>query len=69
MTLRLRLVLALMVLLTAGLALFGAGTYFRYRQSQYDQLDAQILDRASGRHVVFTPLGLDLIERARSALA
>jgi two-component system, OmpR family, sensor kinase len=42
MTLRLRLVLALMVLLTAGLALFGAGTYFRYRQSQYQQLDAQI---------------------------
>ena len=33
------------------------------------QLDAQILDRAAGRHVVFTPLGLDLIERARAALA
>ena len=28
------------------------------------QLDAQILDRDAGRHVVFTPLGLDLIERA-----
>ena len=33
------------------------------------QLDAQILDRGAGRHVVFTPLGLDLIERARAALA
>ena len=33
------------------------------------QLDAQILDRGTGRHVVFTPLGLDLIERARAALA
>jgi LysR family hydrogen peroxide-inducible transcriptional activator len=32
------------------------------------QLDAQILDRDAGRHVVFTPLGLDLIERARAAL-
>jgi len=33
------------------------------------QLDAQILDRAAGKHVVFTPLGLDLTERARTALA
>jgi LysR family hydrogen peroxide-inducible transcriptional activator len=33
------------------------------------QLDTQILDRAAGRHVVFTPLGLELIERARTALA
>lgn len=33
------------------------------------QLEAQILDRAAGRHVVFTPLGLDLIDRARAALA
>jgi len=41
-TLRLRLVLGLLVLLTAGLALFGSATYIRYRQSQYDQLDAQI---------------------------
>jgi LysR family transcriptional regulator, hydrogen peroxide-inducible genes activator len=32
------------------------------------QLDAHILDRAAGRHVVFTPLGLDLVERARDAL-
>ncbi|MGE0418776.1 MAG: hydrogen peroxide-inducible genes activator [Acetobacteraceae bacterium] len=33
------------------------------------QLDAQILDRSAGRHVVFTPLGLELVERARTALA
>ncbi len=32
------------------------------------QLDCNILDRAAGRHVVFTPLGLELVERARSAL-
>jgi LysR family hydrogen peroxide-inducible transcriptional activator len=32
------------------------------------QLDCHILDRAAGRHVVFTPLGLDLVERARTAL-
>src|ERR1700761_1832493 len=32
------------------------------------QLNAQILDPPSGRHVVFTPLGLDLVERARAAL-
>ncbi len=33
------------------------------------QLDAAVLDRAAGRHVVFTPLGLELLERARAALA
>jgi len=33
------------------------------------QLDAHVLDRTAGRHVVFTPLGLDLVERARIALA
>jgi LysR family hydrogen peroxide-inducible transcriptional activator len=33
------------------------------------QLDTHILDRAAGRHVVFTPLGLDLVERSRTALA
>lgn len=33
------------------------------------QLDIQILDRAAGRHVVFTPLGLELVERARAALS
>jgi LysR family hydrogen peroxide-inducible transcriptional activator len=32
------------------------------------QLDTNILDRAAGRHVVFTPLGLDLVARARDAL-
>ena len=32
------------------------------------QLDAAILDRSAGKHVVFTPLGLDLVERAGNAL-
>jgi LysR family transcriptional regulator, hydrogen peroxide-inducible genes activator len=32
------------------------------------QLDCHILDRAAGRHVVFTPLGLELVERARTGL-
>lgn len=32
------------------------------------QLDTHILDRAAGRHVVFTPLGLELVERAATAL-
>jgi LysR family hydrogen peroxide-inducible transcriptional activator len=31
-------------------------------------LDCHILDRAAGRHVVFTPLGLELVARARTAL-
>ncbi|MHB8465366.1 MAG: sensor histidine kinase [Acidimicrobiales bacterium] len=58
MTLRLRLVLALVVLLTAGLALFGVATYSLYAHSQYQRLDAQIrsaepivhsaLERAAG---------------------
>jgi LysR family transcriptional regulator, hydrogen peroxide-inducible genes activator len=33
------------------------------------QLDAAILDRSTGKHLVFTPLGLELVERARTALA
>ncbi len=33
------------------------------------QLDAAILDRGAGRHVVFTPLGLELVDRARTAIA
>ncbi len=33
------------------------------------QLDAPILDRAAGKHVVFTPLGLELVERGRLALS
>ncbi len=33
------------------------------------QLDCHILDRAAGRHVVFTPLGLELVDRARAALS
>jgi LysR family hydrogen peroxide-inducible transcriptional activator len=32
------------------------------------QLDCHILDRGAGRHVVFTPLGLELVERALAAL-
>lgn len=32
------------------------------------QLDAPILDRTAGKHVVFTPLGLELVERARHAM-
>ena len=42
MTLRLRLVLALVVLLTVGLALFGFATYSLYAHSQYQRLDDQI---------------------------
>ena len=42
MTLRLRLVLALVVLLTAGLALFGVTTYSLYAHSQYQRLDIQL---------------------------
>jgi LysR family transcriptional regulator, hydrogen peroxide-inducible genes activator len=33
------------------------------------QLDAAILDRGAGKHVVFTPLGLELVSRAGAALA
>jgi LysR family hydrogen peroxide-inducible transcriptional activator len=33
------------------------------------QLDAAILDRSAGKHVVFTPLGLELIERSETALS
>jgi LysR family transcriptional regulator, hydrogen peroxide-inducible genes activator len=33
------------------------------------QLDAPILDRTAGKHVVFTPLGLELVGRAGVALA
>jgi LysR family hydrogen peroxide-inducible transcriptional activator len=32
-------------------------------------LDAQILDRTAGKHVVFTALGADLVRQARTALA
>ncbi|MDQ1396640.1 MAG: two-component system, OmpR family, sensor kinase, partial [Acidimicrobiaceae bacterium] len=42
MTLRLRLVLALMVLVLAGLGLFGVATYSLYARSQYSRLDDQI---------------------------
>jgi two-component system OmpR family sensor kinase len=50
MTLRLRLVLGLVVLVTAGLALFGFATYELYSRSQYDRLDSQI--RASAPAVI-----------------
>jgi two-component system, OmpR family, sensor kinase len=42
MTLRSRLVIALAVLLTAGLALFSVVTYTLYARTQYQQLDAQL---------------------------
>ena len=32
------------------------------------QLDARILDREAGKRVVFTPLGLELVERAGAAM-
>ena len=42
MTLRLRLVIGLTVLVTAGLAVFGLATYQLYARSQYDRLDDQL---------------------------
>jgi len=42
MTLRLRLVLALVVLVAAGLALFGVITYVLYANSEYQRLDTQL---------------------------
>ena len=42
MTLRLRLVLGLVVFVTAGLAVFGVATYQLYSRSQYDRLDDQL---------------------------
>jgi two-component system OmpR family sensor kinase len=58
MTLRLRLVLALVALVTAGLAMFGVATYTLYSHSEYQRLDDEIkasealvdsqLDRAAG---------------------
>ena len=41
-TLRLRLVVALAALLTAGLAVFGIATYARYSRSEYQRLDQQL---------------------------
>ncbi len=43
MTLRSRLTLALVLLTTVGLALFGAVTYRLYARSQFDRLDDQLL--------------------------
>ncbi|MCU1373167.1 MAG: sensor histidine kinase [Actinomycetia bacterium] len=42
MTLRSRLVVALVLLSTVGLAVFGVATYVLYARSQYDRVDAQI---------------------------
>ena len=56
MTLRLRLVLGLVVLVTAGLAVFGVATYQLYSRSQYARLDDQI--RASAGAAAAT-LGRD----------
>ena len=42
MTLRWRLVGALVVLVTVGLGLFGVATYSLYSRSQYDQLDSSL---------------------------
>jgi two-component system, OmpR family, sensor kinase len=42
MTLRARLVAALLVLLTAGLVVFGYATYRLYADAQYDELDGQL---------------------------
>src|SRR4051794_26942941 len=41
MTLRLRMVLGVVVLVTAGLGLFGVATYTLYARSQYQRLDDQ----------------------------
>ena len=61
MTLRVRLVLALLALLTVGLVIFGVATYSFYADSQYKRLDDQVrasqplvsrqLDQAAGRPV------------------
>ncbi|MBI2704261.1 MAG: HAMP domain-containing histidine kinase [Actinobacteria bacterium] len=42
MTLRLRLVLALLALTTAGLTVFGVVTYTLYARAQYERLDQQL---------------------------
>ena len=55
MTLRLRLVLGLVVLVTAGLTVFGLATYTLYSRSQYDRLDAQL--QASAPAVIPTLAG------------
>jgi len=42
MTLRLRLILAIVVLVTTGLGVFGVVTYVLYSRSQYDSLDESL---------------------------
>lgn len=46
MTLRLRLVLALLALVTVGLVVFGATTYSLYSRSEYQRLDDQLRNAA-----------------------
>jgi len=43
-TLRLRLVIALVVLVAVGLTIFGVSTYKFYADSQYDHLDDQLIE-------------------------
>ncbi|HLF41687.1 MAG TPA: HAMP domain-containing sensor histidine kinase [Acidimicrobiia bacterium] len=69
MTLRLRLVLGLVALVTLGLAIFGVVTYQLYARSQYDRLDAQAgallplvseqLVESAGLEPTVRPAGLD----------
>lgn len=49
MTLRSRLVVALVALATVGLAIFGVTTYSLYRRSQQHQLDQQLRGTADGQ--------------------
>ena len=62
MTLRLRLVLALVVLVAAGLVLFGAATYTVFARSQYQRLDVSIqsyapfIDQQLDDHLILTSI-------------
>ena len=56
LTLRLRLVVGLMVLLTIGLAIFGFSTYGVYSRTEYDRLDDQIRN-------AFPSLATELLRR------
>lgn len=58
MTLRLRLVAALVALLTVGLAIFGVTTYGFYARSQYERLDDELRDLAR-------PVGVLMLKAAR----
>ena len=58
MTLRLRLVAALVGLLTVGLAIFGVTTYGFYARSQYERLDDELRDLAR-------PVGVLMLKAAQ----